>query len=175
MASSLTTCIMYERRETWELIQRHPLFVFFESPEAIKSQLIHFFNMRYSSLFADITDGHITLDPAGIEGSITYLRLPDELPHFKAVSTEFAMVPMPKIKKEQKEDEGMQDKIDLSALTDTMCIGLVKGLGGQLFVFNLFVWARLLHEADPYQKLCDDVAVLFKAETGLELRSISDA
>ena len=161
MTSSLGDCLLYERRETWTLIKSHPLFstlpVF-----RVKAKCVEFFNIRYSSLFADVTGSYITLDPAGITGSSTYLRLPDELPTFDSVAKEFGGITLPRGQKKWAEEEEKKGRIGWKYFTDNMCLRWSKGSEERLFVLNALVWGRLLFVADPGQLAFKEFVALVK-------------
>ncbi|KAF8850945.1 hypothetical protein BDZ45DRAFT_731215 [Acephala macrosclerotiorum] len=173
MASSLGDCLLYERRETWTLIQSHPLFATLPVSRA-KAKCVEFFNIRYSSLFADITGSYITLDPAGVTGSSTYLRLPDELPTFDSVAKEFGGFKLPRGPKKWEEEEGKKRRLGWGKFTDNMCLRWSKGSEESLFVLNAWFWGRLLWAADPEQEAMEEfVALLKEAIPASEVEDVS--
>lgn len=128
----------------------------------VKAKCVEFFNLRYSSLFADITGSYITLDPAGITGSSTYLRLPDELPTFDLVAKEFGGFKLPRGPKKWEEEKGKKGRLGWNNFTDSMCLRWSKGSEEQLFVLNAWIWGRLLFAADPRQSAMEEFVALVK-------------
>ncbi|KUJ09093.1 uncharacterized protein LY89DRAFT_763676, partial [Mollisia scopiformis] len=170
MASSLTTCLLHERRECWKVLQKHPLFSYFKNAYHIKLCLVKFFNTRYTSLFADITGAHITLDSNGVYGSTTSLRLPDEYPEFSDVSNDFytAKFRLGYQTEEQSKKEKEEARLDWRKMTDDMCFRWSCGSEEKLFVLNAMIWLRLLHAANPNQQSLKEMLVLLFGEEDIE-------
>ncbi|KAE8449781.1 hypothetical protein EG329_007556 [Mollisiaceae sp. DMI_Dod_QoI] len=175
VASSLPACLLYERRETWARIKSHPLFIHFGDSARVKAKLVEFFNIRYTSLFADITGSHVTIDPAGITGSPFFLRLPDELPDFGPVIAEFAAVPALRGSKKKKQDERRRARLSWGEMTDEQCLRWAKGSEEQLFVLNAMTWGRLLFAADPGQQQLEEIAALCSVHVGACVGDEEDA